>query len=310
MGQSEMRVLVTWGSKMGGTRGIADLVADELRRAGCDVVVERASSVHDLRSFDAVIVGGALYANRWHEDARRFVHRHVEALRHRPTWFFSSGPLDDSAERSELPPPTQVAVLMERVGALGHVTFGGRLPADAKGFPAQAMAKTTSGDWRNTPHIRAWAAEVARAIPAARPGVAIDHPGRSPGRLLAHGVIGWAILALAMAGLLRIASTGVAVTLHALLTPIVFSVIAVHYFRARGAREPVPTALTWTILSAALGALLALDLASFTRIGATWLPLVLIFLTTWLVGFIKSTMPWPSPTDLKGGDHGAHTPVG
>ena len=33
--------------------------------------------------------------------------------------------------------------MMEKVGAKGHVTFGGRLPADAKGFPASAMAKGT-----------------------------------------------------------------------------------------------------------------------------------------------------------------------
>jgi len=38
----------------------------------------------------------------------------------------------------------EVAVLMERVGARGHVTFGGRLSADAKGFPA--AAQETGGD--------------------------------------------------------------------------------------------------------------------------------------------------------------------
>lgn len=303
MSQTEMRVLVVWGSKMGGTQGIAELVADELRRTGFDVMVERASRVHDLKPFDAVIVGGALYANRWHDEARRFVQRNVEALRRRPVWFFSSGPLDDSADLRHIAPTVQVGVLMERVGALGHVTFGGRLPADAKGFPAAAMAKTKSGDWRSTPHIRGWAHELSRELPTARPGVAVDHPARSLPRLIAHGALGWGALTAVMFALLRITSRSVALTLVSLLTPMIFTLLAVHYFRQRGSREAVFTALVWTIVAAAL------DLAIF-RIGAMWIPFVLVFVTTWAVGYLRSTMPWPSPTDLKGGDHGAHTPVG
>jgi menaquinone-dependent protoporphyrinogen oxidase len=52
------------------------------------------------------------------------VNRHVSRLRTLPVWFFSSGPLDDSADRDEIPAPAQVAVLAERIGAKGHVTFG------------------------------------------------------------------------------------------------------------------------------------------------------------------------------------------
>ena len=46
--------------------------------------------------------------------------------------------------------------MMEKVGAKGHITLGGRLPADAKGFPASAMAKKMAGDWRNLEEARAW----------------------------------------------------------------------------------------------------------------------------------------------------------
>src|SRR5688572_1138025 len=139
-----MRVLVTWGSERGGTEGIARILAEALRRDGIDVEArppERASPA----GFDAVIVGGALYANRWHRKARRFVRRHLEALRRVPVWFFSSGPLDDSAEHDEIAATNQVAAMMARVGARGHVTFGGRLERDAKGFAARAMAKEHGG---------------------------------------------------------------------------------------------------------------------------------------------------------------------
>jgi hypothetical protein len=46
-----------------------------------------------MSRFDAAIVGGALYANRWNRDARRFISRHDSALRRMPSWCFSSGPL-------------------------------------------------------------------------------------------------------------------------------------------------------------------------------------------------------------------------
>ncbi|HEX7843463.1 MAG TPA: flavodoxin domain-containing protein, partial [Kofleriaceae bacterium] len=122
-----MRVLVTWGSKHGGTEGIAQMIAAALRDAAIDVELRAAREVATVAGFDAAIVGGALYANRWHRDARRFVTRHLVALQRVPIWLFSSGPLDDSAARTAIPPATQVAVLMERTGALGHATFGGRL---------------------------------------------------------------------------------------------------------------------------------------------------------------------------------------
>ncbi|HTY30848.1 flavodoxin domain-containing protein [Mycobacterium sp.] len=155
-----MRVLVSFGSKRGGTEGLATMIGDALSEAGCDVVVRPARQAGELGGIDAVIVAGALYANRWHRDARRFVRRNAPALRELPVWLVSSGPLDDSAEKRDIPPTPQVAKLLHRVGARGHVTFGGRLEPDAKGFPAGAMAKKRAGDWRSPAHVRRWVTAV------------------------------------------------------------------------------------------------------------------------------------------------------
>jgi menaquinone-dependent protoporphyrinogen oxidase len=159
-----MRVLVSSGSKRGGTAGLARMIGDALTEAGCDVVVSPAKDVGDLDGVDAVIVAGALYANRWHRDARRFVRRNTSALRELPVWLVSSGPLDDSAEDRDIPPTSQVAKLVHRVGARGHVTFGGRLEPDAKGFPARAMAKNKAGDWRSPAHVRRWVTTVVNEL--------------------------------------------------------------------------------------------------------------------------------------------------
>jgi len=161
-----MRVLVAFGSKRGGTAGLAHMIADALKQAGVEAIVSPANDVYDLTDVDAVIVAGALYVNRWHRDARRFVKRNATTLRRLPVWLVSSGPLDDSAERRDIPPTAQVHKLATAVGARGHITFGGRLEPDAKGFPASAMAKHNAGDWRSPGYVSRWVDTVASQLRA------------------------------------------------------------------------------------------------------------------------------------------------
>jgi menaquinone-dependent protoporphyrinogen oxidase len=166
------RTLVAYGSKRGSTREIAEWVGADLREAGFDVDVLPASSVRDITPYQAVVLGGALYAARWHRDARRFARRYARALRNRDVWLFSSGPLDISAVKREIPPVRGVARVAERVDARGHVTFGGRLAADARGFPASSMAKTAAGDFRDTAQVHAWTAGIVSELRAEIGGTA------------------------------------------------------------------------------------------------------------------------------------------
>ena len=159
-----MRVLVAYGSRRGGTAGLAEMIGHELTAAGLAATVRPARDVRTLDGFDAVVIAGALYAYRWHRDARRLAGRQSKALRELPVWLVSSGPLDESAAERHIPPVKQVARLMDKIGARGHVTFGGRLAADARGFPASAMAKSKAGDWRDPAHVRRWASGVAGAL--------------------------------------------------------------------------------------------------------------------------------------------------
>jgi menaquinone-dependent protoporphyrinogen oxidase len=156
-----MRVLVAYGSKRGGTAGAAEMIGEALESVGVSAAVMPAPRVKTIDDFDAVVLAGALYASRWHRDARRFAKRFAPALRQRAVWLVSSGPLDDSATTEEIPPVKQVARAMASVGARGHLTLGGRLEPDAKGFPASAMAKKRAGDWRDRDQVRRWVASIA-----------------------------------------------------------------------------------------------------------------------------------------------------
>ena len=140
------------------------MIGDALESRDVQADVYPAHDAEPVDSYDAVIVAGALYGNRWHRIARRFVRRNATALRSRPVWLLSSGPLDDTARSGDLKPVAQVAKLASMIGARGCMTFGGRLALDVEGFPAKTMAKTRAGDWRDPQQVSEFAARVANDL--------------------------------------------------------------------------------------------------------------------------------------------------
>jgi menaquinone-dependent protoporphyrinogen oxidase len=136
------------------------MIGDELSAAGMQSEVIPARKTNGPEGFDVVVIAGALYAKRWHRDARWFTRRHAEALRKCPVYLVSSGPLDSSAPSGNIPPVKQVAEVMSKLSARGQCTFGGRLEPTATGFPARAMAKNHSGDWRDRQHVHDWVLSV------------------------------------------------------------------------------------------------------------------------------------------------------
>jgi len=166
-----MNVLVTVASKHGATSEIGDAIARTLARAGIGAVVLPPGKVTSLDRYDAVILGSAVYAGRWLDEAKRFVERQHEALARRPVWLFSSGPVGD--------PPVpdtdsvDVAALRELTGARDHRTFSGKLDRSGLGFGERAIVRVVraaEGDYRPWPEIEQWANESADALLAVPAG--------------------------------------------------------------------------------------------------------------------------------------------
>ena len=166
-----MRVLVVVASKHGSTQGIAEAIADELpsteagRALGLTAVLQAAEHAPDPGGFDVVLVGSAVYAGRWLPAARDYVSAHAAALRTRPVWLFSSGPIGEPP----FPPdePHDAHPMLQLTGARGHRVFAGRLDKTLLNFGERAMVtamRAPLGDFRNWDEIRAWAAEIATAL--------------------------------------------------------------------------------------------------------------------------------------------------
>ncbi|MFF0745443.1 flavodoxin domain-containing protein [Streptomyces sp. NPDC004111] len=160
-----IKVLVAYATKNGSTEEIARTVARTLDKEGCAADLRAAAQAGDVRGYDAVVLGSALYAGRWLTDARRFANRQRKALAARPVWLFSSGPLDSGASERDIPPVRAARRIRQRVDARGHVTFGGRLTSEAKGRMARMIVNSgKGGDFRDFDAITAWARDIAAEL--------------------------------------------------------------------------------------------------------------------------------------------------
>ncbi|GAA1913425.1 hypothetical protein GCM10009837_42690 [Streptomyces durmitorensis] len=161
------KVLVAYGTTNGSTARIAETITEVLRKEGMSAEAIPARSVTNVEPYDAVVVGGGLYAGHWHRDARRFVRRHGRALAGHPLWFFSSGPLDATAPERDIPPVPGVQRAMARLGAREHITFGGCLVEGATGFMARKIVSSgRGGDFRDFGQIEAWATRIGTELAA------------------------------------------------------------------------------------------------------------------------------------------------
>jgi menaquinone-dependent protoporphyrinogen oxidase len=160
-----MRVLVAYGSKAGGTAGIAKAVGNLLAQAGYAVEVCDARSAGELGGFDGVVVGSSLYTGRWHADSLKLIKRLSAAGYRGPVWVFHSGPLGEDADQPQ-PLPKRVSAVLGDLDVRSTATFGGRLDEHPKGMLARAMARNVAGDYRDWADIARWTDQIATGLEA------------------------------------------------------------------------------------------------------------------------------------------------
>jgi len=164
-----MTVLVAAASRHGGTLGIAEAVAAGLCDAGLSAHLVRLTDSDtdpDPGGYEAVVLGSAVYGAHWLVEAVRWADDHAAALRARPVWLFSSGPVTDGPLPAE-----RDAVLVEgmvaELGARGHRLFAGRL--ERASLSPQELAVVTAFrvadvDARDLDAARAWGRQIAATL--------------------------------------------------------------------------------------------------------------------------------------------------
>jgi menaquinone-dependent protoporphyrinogen oxidase len=89
------QVLVTYASKYGATREIAEKIGPVIQQSGLETEVIFADKVKDLSGYQAVVLGSAAYIGNWRKEGTAFIRKFDDQLETKPTWIFSSGPLEE-----------------------------------------------------------------------------------------------------------------------------------------------------------------------------------------------------------------------
>lgn len=183
------KVLVVYGSRHGGTRGIAERIGDVLRANKLDAEVAAADRSVDVHVADAVVVGSGVYMGSWLNDPIEFIEHNQAALATRPLWLFSSGPLPGStASKRGTDPLTdalgpedgpgsggrkKIAALSAATHPRDHQVFLGAFdPKDRPRAMSERLVRMMpaakrllpAGDFRDWPAIEAWAKGIAREL--------------------------------------------------------------------------------------------------------------------------------------------------
>ncbi len=168
------KVLVTYASKYGATREIAEKIGEVLRQAGLQADVSPVDGIRDLTSYQAFILGSALYIGKWQKEAEAFLKANAETLAVRPVWLFSSGPTGEGdpvklLEGKRMPAALQPVA--DRIQPRDIAVFHGDINPDKITFiekwAIKNVVKKPIGDFRDWNMIAAWASTIANEVQAA-----------------------------------------------------------------------------------------------------------------------------------------------
>jgi menaquinone-dependent protoporphyrinogen oxidase len=161
-----LKILVTYATKKGSTREVANALAEELRSRAAEVTVLAADDVADIAPYDGVVLGGSIYMGRWHADARRLLERFSEQLLDRQLAVFAIGPLTSSPDDLAAA-RRQLDHALDKLAEVHPATvavFGGVVDPAKLHFPFNHMAATDARDWDQ---IRSWARKIGATFHAA-----------------------------------------------------------------------------------------------------------------------------------------------
>lgn len=166
------RVLVAYASKHGSTAEIAEKIGQVLREKGHQADVMPAERVADLGSYEAVVLGSAVYAGQWRKEAAEFLESREEALAGRPVWLFSSGPTGEEDPVEAMDGwrfPEGLQPVADRIDPADIAFFHGVLDMKKLNLAEKLVVKALkapTGDFRNWDVITAWAEDIAAALEA------------------------------------------------------------------------------------------------------------------------------------------------
>jgi menaquinone-dependent protoporphyrinogen oxidase len=162
-------ILVTFATRSGSTREVAQSIADTLKESGIEADFQPIRQLRSIERYQAVVLGAPLYMFRWHKDARHFLSKNRKELIKRPIAIFALGPIHDEEKEWQ-----DVRQQLDRALAkfpwlepAAIKVFGGRFDPARFRFPYSflpAMKKIPVSDIRDWTKINNWAANLPSVL--------------------------------------------------------------------------------------------------------------------------------------------------
>ena len=166
-----MRVLVTYVSPHGSTRGVAERIATRLREGGCAADCLPVHEIQSIAEYDGFVVGSAIHDQAWLTEASQFVSTRAAEFVLKPVWLYSVGmpgalarPLRKMAMREG---PKVVAPFVDMVRPEDTRLFSGVVSKQQFPRISRLVLRLMGGrygDFRDWPEIDAWAATICEGM--------------------------------------------------------------------------------------------------------------------------------------------------
>lgn len=166
----ENNVLVAYATKYGATKEIAKRIGEVLRQEGLNPGVMPANEARNLDQYQAVVLGSAVYAGQWRDEASTFLKENESKLALMPVWLFSSGPTgegDPVELMSGWQFPETLKPIADRIQPQDIVFFHGKLDSKSLNFAEKLIVKgikAPMGDFRDWEAITAWAEGIRESL--------------------------------------------------------------------------------------------------------------------------------------------------
>ncbi len=180
----DKNILVTYASKYGATKEIAEKIGEVLRQASLQADVLPVDGIQDINPYKAIILGSSVYIAKWQKEAVKFLQDNEKFMVDRPVWLFSSGPTGEGdpvvlLEGWRL--PADVQPVADRIQPRDIAVFHGFINPDKINFiekwAVKSVVKKPFGDFRDWEMIVTWATEIAAALKNAEPDMEIVNDG-------------------------------------------------------------------------------------------------------------------------------------
>jgi menaquinone-dependent protoporphyrinogen IX oxidase len=174
-----MKALVVYGTRWGGTVGVAEKIGEALKEAGSEVdVVDVKANVPDVGEYDLVVVGSGVRADKWTKESLRFLEKNANVLKVKKTALFVSCQMADrEGEAREKAEYAYLRNVAEQYGLhpISYGFFGGFLDfSKSHGLLVDVIVRINRRNLRKNgldtskiydarcwSSIKAWALEVA-----------------------------------------------------------------------------------------------------------------------------------------------------